>query len=498
MKQNYKLLNKKLPLRKKVLLCSVVLLSAYLLVLGMAGVYPNEVNAQEGSDMEWEFQSSGTIENLYNVIWDNNLFVAVGANGVILTSLDGIVWEKQDSGTERTLYDITFGDGKFVAVGGWGVILTSPDGIVWEKQDSVTERSLYGITFGDGKFVAVNGGVVLYSSDGLNWIKNENVGNAGLAEIIWANGLYVAVGNGNQVITSPDGINWTDRMWDSGVYLYTSVAWSGNDFLAVGFLQVTDNAEDRGGLSLTSVDGVVWDLPDELDLPPNPLYSVTYHNGKYVAVGGMYGFETEAYGIFATTDGINWTTLSSGESSVLKGIASDNGKLVAVGNNGAILTSTSDFAPKPPIPPINGLDPSQFIINLMVNPLGGGVVSGDGIYYDGQEATIVATPERGYLFVNWTKNGQELSVSKSYTLTVLADQIINANFNLYGDINNDGDINVVDAVAVMRHILELEELTKHQVLAADVNNDGEVNVIDVSLIMHKALGLIEEFPYQDH
>ena len=63
----------------------------------------------------------------------------------------------------------------------------------------------------------------------------------------------------------------------------------------------------------------------------------------------------------------------------------------------------------------------------------------------------------------------------------------------YGDINNDGVINVLDAVLVMRHVLDLKKLTEDQASAADVNLDGRINVLDVTLIMQKALGLIDDF-----
>ncbi len=64
----------------------------------------------------------------------------------------------------------------------------------------------------------------------------------------------------------------------------------------------------------------------------------------------------------------------------------------------------------------------------------------------------------------------------------------------YGDVNDDGEIDVRDVVLVMRYVLEVEGLTDDQIKAADVNADGEVNVRDATLIMQYALGLIDEFP----
>jgi hypothetical protein len=60
------------------------------------------------------------------VTYGNGLFVAVGEDGAILTSPDGVSWTRQTLGTGNLLYDVTYGNGTFVAVGDWGTILTSP------------------------------------------------------------------------------------------------------------------------------------------------------------------------------------------------------------------------------------------------------------------------------------------------------------------------------------------------------------------------------------
>jgi hypothetical protein len=59
------------------------------------------------------------------VAYGNGLFVAVGGNGTILTSRDGVNWTEQTS-RSNTLNSVTYGKGLFVAVGDGGTILTSP------------------------------------------------------------------------------------------------------------------------------------------------------------------------------------------------------------------------------------------------------------------------------------------------------------------------------------------------------------------------------------
>jgi hypothetical protein len=72
-------------------------------------------------------------------------YVAVGAGGTVLTSLDGTTWTAQAPLTTNDLTAITFG-GQFVAVGKGGVILTSLDGLAWETRTSGTTNDLLAVT----------------------------------------------------------------------------------------------------------------------------------------------------------------------------------------------------------------------------------------------------------------------------------------------------------------------------------------------------------------
>lgn len=65
-----------------------------------------------------------------------------------------------------------------------------------------------------------------------------------------------------------------------------------------------------------------------------------------------------------------------------------------------------------------------------------------------------------------------------------------------GDVNEDGNINVLDVVLTVQHVLEIDDspLTEAQKTAADVNGNGVINVLDITLLMQYALGMIDEFP----
>ena len=71
---------------------------------------------------------------------------------------------------------------------------------------------------------------------------------------------------------------------------------------------------------------------------------------------------------------------------------------------------------------------------------GGGTVNGSGTYEDGDNVTIVATPDEGYVFDGWYSNGAKISSAESYSFTATKNISISAVFvveeieTLTGDI----------------------------------------------------------------
>lgn len=85
---------------------------------------------------------SDTTTGFKDVTYGNGIFVAVGNNGQIYTSVDAISWKKQESGTTYPLTKIAYDGTKFITIGNTttgskGVILISYDGIVWYDKSNV-------------------------------------------------------------------------------------------------------------------------------------------------------------------------------------------------------------------------------------------------------------------------------------------------------------------------------------------------------------------------
>jgi hypothetical protein len=176
-----------------------------------------------------------------SVAYGNGKFVAIGGTNVV-ASTDGMFWSPLISATATNLSIVTYGKGLFVGAGLRGVIQTSTNGDVWTPRTSGTTRALLGAAFGNGRFVIVgNAGIVLVSDDGITWtnVASSSPFTTVLNGVTYGSGTFVAVGypspstGFSTILTSPDGIAWTERTANS-VQTLRGVAYGDGTFLAVG------------------------------------------------------------------------------------------------------------------------------------------------------------------------------------------------------------------------------------------------------------------------
>lgn len=130
------------------------------------------------------------------------------------------------------------------------------------------------------------------------------------------------------------------------------------------------------------------------------------------------------------------------------------------------------------------------------------MVSGDSapgadniVYIDQQAADANGT-------VAFTAYPQALGKG-SYRIFLLGgDQALNsgpaASFQAYvpytlGDVDNNGKIQAVDALAVLRHVAKIETLDDTASLAADVDCDGKVKAVDALAILRYVAKIIDHF-----
>jgi hypothetical protein len=153
----------------------------------------------------WTTPGTGVITELNAVTWGNNRFVAVGANGTIITGSTGSDWVQVDNQQNTvTLRGAAYGQfitttsttpvNVYVVVGDNGVVLRSENGDEWTVQPQFTTQNLRGLVFG-GRFVAVgDGGSIFTSPDGITWTQANSGTTADLTSVTRTLTGYTAVG----------------------------------------------------------------------------------------------------------------------------------------------------------------------------------------------------------------------------------------------------------------------------------------------------------------
>jgi len=320
------------------------------------------INAPVTGDTEFVYggASGETIKNnnsddsldLFGITYGVDAFVAVGRDssnefpGVVFTSPDGMTWKKETSAYVRMpLESVTYGNNVYVAVGGNGEILTSDDSNSWKNSRSNSICDLKDVAYGNNLFITVGSGsitipippnlffhswdIILNSQDGITWHKRNLTSISypyyyDFQGITYGKDIFVAVGWYGAICTSPDGMNWTEQKFhpDEQYEFFRDVSFGENIYVVVG----------EWGVILTSPDGITWTVRVSDSTTQSDLNSVTYGNGLFVAVGNNGS-------IITSSGGKKWETSYSGTIKNLYGVTFGNNTFIAVGEGGIVLIS---------------------------------------------------------------------------------------------------------------------------------------------------------------
>lgn len=141
-------------------------------------------------------------EDLHRVVWGDGQFVALGANGLVLRSIDVLNWLTAPAATTAVLRGAAAGSQGWIAVGEGGTILSSPDAHVWLPERSAVDAHLTDVAWGDGRFVVVGWSeapdgsrpaVVLSSTKGIHWTRFPVPGEA-LQRVGWTGDGWIVTG----------------------------------------------------------------------------------------------------------------------------------------------------------------------------------------------------------------------------------------------------------------------------------------------------------------
>lgn len=411
--------------------------------------------------------------DLRAVAYGSNIYVAVGLNGLLLTSSDGSEWTKIDSGSNLWLGGIVFGNDVFVAFGadytnntsGKSTILSSTTGSLWTKNDLETQGRITGAVYGNNKFVAVGhyspsfegSGDIFTSTDGFAWTRQIHEFPGQLEGIAYGNSTFVTVGHKNVgkktksiALTSATGEKWEAGNPEANEYL-TGIAYGNNVFVAVGW----------NGTILTSSNGSKW---TKRNIDPNiDLQSIIFGNNIFAAVGIDYSLAT-SYKILTSPDGAKWTEQSMGDYDYFKILAFGKDIFFGLGGinmgiewKGKMLTSSdcSTWSEREKLPGFsaatfgkdtfiavggdNILQSDPYPPILSISGKGYGIVaSSDGKISCGNDCTetyelnatvsLTAMPVTGFIFSGWSGGG--CTGVGTCTVTMDSNKDVLANFKI--------------------------------------------------------------------
>jgi hypothetical protein len=254
--------------------------------------------------LAWFRRVSGTTSMLHGAVHAAGMYVVVGEQGTLLTSVDGVHWTPNGSGLP-SLNDVTYGAGRFVAVGEDLKISVSTNGVEWTSiqlpvpsDAACCFRTLAEVAYGNGAFIATGyyarapSGVyrplLAFSTDGLAWRTTTNTPAAYRGYLLHPGaGLGQFLLGGVGLFSSPDGETWTEGV--AGIY-----------FGSLAFAPDRAFALSEAGWIARSTDGIHWDV-DSLT-PEISGEMMAYSGGALITAWRQNGITTVA----SSVDGIDW------------------------------------------------------------------------------------------------------------------------------------------------------------------------------------------------
>lgn len=383
------------------------------------------------------------------MVYANGIYIATTGRQGIYTSTDGINWNYITINTEMTHASgwngIAYGNGKFVIIyEAYGYVSTSTDGETWTTPIKHEKMQVSALCYANGKFVTTysnvyNGHYCLYnwiSTDGVNWsstIQLTPSSTSDINDIVYNNNKFVAIGGWADMMESNDGLYWTiteEGIDDFGSYIYNSITYGDNKFIAVGghissggiikystpklkpYILTTKSGNTEKKYMLARYEtgvGKKWQST-AFDTFLQTWNSITYGNGKYVAVGGSRTENGSGY-VMYSTDGKTWSTPQE--------IGIYNWYAVAYGNNKFVVIGHPRFAveskrPTYAMTSTNGVTwstPVQILANSNIQDMTYGnskfvAVSSSGYVYYSNDGTTWSSSSR-----LWYSSGKDASIT---------------------------------------------------------------------------------------
>jgi len=291
------------------------------------------------------------------VAYGNGTWLLYSQSGEFGKSTDssGAVFHKSASVFPCKVLELEHVGTQWLAACDNGKIYTLADGqdplIVsnWLPRDTGKSVGLVGIAT-DGNMIVVvgdSGGTVLFSDNGHDWVDRSIVGVSEFKAVTYGEGKFIAVGkasdNSDVIYSSEDGETWNKVTTAAPSKQLYGIDYGAGMFVACG---VT-------GYLYVSEDGVTWEpktAPD--DTGAATFITIAYGAGQFY-IGGTS--ET----ILISSNGSDFSKeIKGGSAKSVTSIAVGNGKAIAVGTSGLLLTASA-------IPPVSS---NASLANFQISP----------------------------------------------------------------------------------------------------------------------------------
>jgi hypothetical protein len=201
---------------------------------------------------------------------------------MVFLSTNGLKWDWRliEGLSEDTYFSaMAYGRGRYLAVGTQGQVGMSTDGIHWTNWVAESAWGFRTITFGKGLFAvggssaALGGATVWLSGDGKNWQARVVHPSNWVASVAYGRGRFVAVVRAYGAWTSSDGLQWRQTLAVPAAPALSDVAYGNGVFVCTG----------SSGAMYTSTDGEVWQ--QRQSGVSFTLYGAAFGKGTFVVAG---------------------------------------------------------------------------------------------------------------------------------------------------------------------------------------------------------------------
>lgn len=383
---------------------------AFLLVAVSLGM---GLGVQPATAATWNTVNPGFSESFANKIaYGNGTWLLFSHSRDFGKSTDGTTFERHSSSTvfpcevNKAMHVGT----QWIAGCSNGKVYTLADGLdpvdvtKWVERTTGKSGKLVSIATDGDTIVVVgdSGGTMLTSVDGHNWVDRSISGAAGFNDVTYGQGKFLAVGrasdNSSAIYASDDGETWNKVTTATPSKQLYGIAYGGAKFVAVGL----------EGYLYVSDDGESW----VEKTPPADTQSISFITVSYGA--GQFYVGGTSQTILTSLDGSTFTTETSGGSTKsVTSIAVANGKAIAVGTSGLVLSA----AP---------LSSNASLSSLLITPTPNSVISDPATNIFTVEvpygtSSVIVTPTLDDPTATMTVNGTSRANDEATTVTLDTD-----------------------------------------------------------------------------